>query len=110
MVLHGYRNEPPYVPSLLVELRKRLDDETLNEINEMIIDYNKPDDPGPNNSNHAHEGSSEDSPNSGTIILGATCAPQNISYPQDVNLLNETKENLEGMIDRICYDYNYYKP
>ena len=39
------RNEPLYVPSLLVEFRKRLDDEILSEINEMIIDYNRPDDP-----------------------------------------------------------------
>ena len=38
------------------------------------------------------------------------CSPKNISYPQDVNLLNEARENLEGMIDQICYDYNYYKP
>ena len=36
--------------------------------------------------------------------------PPNISYPQDVNLLNKARENLEGMIDRLCHDYNYYKP
>ncbi len=46
--------------------------------------------------------------NSGTIILDATYAPQNISYPQDINLLNEVRGNLEKMIDEICY--NYYKP
>ena len=47
---------------------------------------------------------------SGTLILDATCAPQNISYPQDVNLLNEAREKLEKMIDIICYEQNYYKP
>ena len=46
--LHGYQQNAPFVPSLLVEFRKRLTEEVLNEINEMIIDYNKPDDPNGN--------------------------------------------------------------
>ena len=108
--LPGFSNEAPYVPSLLVEFRKRLDDEILAEINEMIIAYNTPDDPGPGSGGETPAGSPEESENSGTIILDATCAPQNISYPQDVNLLNEARENLEALIDRICCDYNYYKP
>lgn len=108
--LPGFCNEPPYVPSLLVEFRKRLDDEILSEINEMIIGCNRPNDPGPGNGMDVTEEAAAKTENSGTIILDATCAPQNISYPQDVNLLNEARENLEGMIDQICYDYNYYKP
>lgn len=109
--LPGFQSEQPFVPSLLVEFRKRLSDEIMIEINEMIIDYNSPDDPGPGNGG----GSDSDKPsgeseNSGTVILDATCAPQNISYPQDVNLLNEVRENLEGMIDELCYDYGYYRP
>ncbi len=42
--LPGYTMEPPFVPSLMVEFRKRLDDDVLSEINEIIIEYNKPDD------------------------------------------------------------------
>ena len=48
--------------------------------------------------------------NKGTLILDATCVPQNIAYPQDINLLNEARENLEAMIDQICAEYNFYKP
>ena len=44
--LPGFQNKAPFVPSLLVEFRKRLNDEIMTEINEMIIDYNAPDDPG----------------------------------------------------------------
>lgn len=76
----------------------------------MIIDYNRPDDPGPGSGTDATEEATVKTENSGTIILDATCVPQNISYPQYVNLLNEARVNWEGMIDRICYDYNYYKP
>ena len=110
--LPGFQNEPPYVPSLLVEFRKRLNDEIMMEINEMIIAFNSPDDPGPGNGGGS--GSDDVTPdqpeNSGTIILDATCAPQNISNPQDVNLLNKVRENLEGMIDELCYEYGYYRP
>lgn len=112
--LHGYQQEAPYAPSLLVEFRKRLTDEILEEINELILQYNDPDDPDEGGS-----GSGDDDilpeekdkiGNCGTLILDATCAPQNIAYPQDINLLNEARENLEGMIDRICYEYNQEKP
>lgn len=109
--LPGFQNEPPFVPSLLVEFRKRLDDEVMAQINEMIIAYNTPDDPGPGDGGgNDSDAAPDEQKNSGTIILDATCAHQNISYPQDVNLLNEVRENLEKMIDEICYDYNYYKP
>ena len=38
--LPGYQDEEPFVPSLLVEFRKRLTDDILGDINEMIIAYN----------------------------------------------------------------------
>lgn len=107
--LPGYRDEIPFVPSLLVEFRKRLTDEILTEINEMIAEYNSPQDPPPSGGDDPDRDDSE-TDNRGTLILDATCAPQQISYPQDVNLLNEARENLEAILDKICYKYNYYKP
>jgi len=107
--LHGYQQEAPYAPSLLVEFRKRLTDEILGEINEMIIKYNHPDDPSTGNGGDTSEIGTDES-NQGTLILDATCAPQNIAYPQDINLLNEARENLETLIDTICYEYNAEKP
>ena len=50
------------------------------------------------------DGSNSD--NHGTLILDATCAPQQIAFPQDINLLNEARQNLEEIIDTICYEYN----
>ena len=108
----GFQNEPPFVSSLLVEFRKRLNDEVMMEINEMIIAYNTPDDSrlGGDGGGSDSDAETGEPANSGTIILDAFCALQNISYPQDSNLLNEARENLEALIDRICCDYNYYKP
>lgn len=48
--------------------------------------------------------------NEGTLILDATCAPQQIAFPQDINLLNDARENLEVIIDTVCYEYNEPKP
>ena len=87
----------------------------------MIAAYNSPDDSfddesngGGNSADKTYNENDTDTAsepeNEGTLILDATCAPQNIAFPQDINLLNEARENLESMIDQICYEYNFYKP
>jgi len=111
--LPGYVDSWPFVPSLLVEFRKRFTEEVLAEINEMIIRYNTPDKPDkPDGDSKVPEEKKpeEEAPNAGTMILDATCAPQNITFPQDINLLNEARENLEEMIDSLCFIYNTEKP
>ena len=123
--LSRYEDIIPFVPSLLVEFRKRLPEDKLVEINEMIIEYynhlveeSKSDDDSDNDS---HGGGSkeeksqepcgeETSKNKGTMMLDATCAPQNIEYPQDVNLLNEVREKLEKNIDKVCEATGSRKP
>lgn len=115
--LPGYEDKIPFVPSLLVEFRKRLSEDVLNEINEMIIEYNTQkndhydDDDHDGNSNDSDQHDKTDaSENAGTLILDATCAPQQIKYPQDFELLNEAREKLEDMICRISEEYGFYKP
>jgi IS5 family transposase len=101
--LPGYQMEVPFVPSLLVDFRKRLGDEIVGEINETILDGNDKDGkpPSPDGSGGG---------NSGTLMLDATCAPQNIRYPQDVSLLNEARDKMDGLIDSLCYEHNFYRP
>ena len=84
--LPGYVDEIPFVPSLLVEFRKRLNEEV------MIIEYNQPDDqPDDDGDDNNSTGGNDDteivdgydtSKNSGTLIIDATCAPQNVKYPR----------------------------
>ena len=87
----------------------------------MIAAYNSSDDSSDDDSNDGSNSAdntnnkndtdtASEPENEGTLILDATCAPQNIAFPQDINLLNEARENLEAMIDQICYEYNFYKP
>ncbi len=114
--LPGYEDKIPFVPSLLVEFRKRLSEDVLNEINEMIIAFNAQQDDDDSNDGSGDAGQSDqqdsaaDSENAGTLILDATCAPQNIKYPQDIELLNEAREKLEDMISRVSDEYNFYRP
>ena len=93
--LPEYKDELPFDPSLMVYFRKRLTPEILGEINELIIaKAGKQEDLPPDDDDDAP-------PNDGTLIVDATCAPQNIRYPQDTSLLNEARENLEKMIDEL---------
>ena len=116
--LPGYTDEYPFVPSLLVEFRKRLSEDILNEINEMIIAYaehkshDESDDHSDDDQHNSGSGSGDpkDDSNNGTLILDATCAPQNIKYPQDIELLNEARTKLEDMLSRLYDENNFYRP
>lgn len=47
------------------------------------------------------EPSPKTSSNQGTLILDATCAPADISFPTDSRLINEAREQLDVMIDTL---------
>jgi len=96
-----YKDELPFDPSLMVYFRKRLTAEILGEINELIITKEQKKDNDHDN----------DPPNNnGTLIVDATCAPSQIKYPQDTELLNEARENTEKMIDDLHKQENSKRP
>lgn len=98
--LPGYQDEKPFDATSMVHFRKRLDETTLIEINEKIIAFNT----------QAEEDHPDDDSNSGTLILDATCAPQNIKYPTDTELLNDARTHAESIIDAICEENQLKKP
>lgn len=111
--LPRFQMEAPFRATLLVEFRKRLNQEVLEKCNEVIIkalqeaeeqaksqapkkrgrkpDAEKPDENG----------------NLGTAILDATCAPSYIRHPQDFSILNEARVKLEHMIDWFYKVYGF---
>lgn len=93
-----YEYKLPFDPSLMVYFRKRLTPAILGEINEMVIkkvlEEKKDDD-----SNNDGPGAPSD--NKGTLIVDATCAPSKIKYPQDIELLNQARENTEAIITEL---------
>jgi transposase, IS5 family len=119
----GFSYEPVFDASLFVDLRKRFGAEQINEINELIMGLvteeemkDKKEDDDQNNdavNNDLHqleqtnestesarqETSDEPLPNKGELIVDATACPQDISYPTDLNLLNDAREKSEKLID-----------
>ncbi len=53
------------------------------------------------NQENTQQHNNEPSPNRGTLLLDATCAPGDIQYPTDLRLLNEGREKLERIIDTL---------
>jgi hypothetical protein len=102
--LPGYTQERPFDASTLVYFRKRLDKATLNEINEKIIQANQLSQE--KESIHDKDSGS----NSGTLILDATCAPQNIKFPTDSEMLNTSREKAEGLIASLCLTMGVKSP
>ena len=100
-----YNDEkPPFDPSLMVYFRKRLTPEILGEINEMIIRNSETEEKSDN------DDESNPPSNSGTMIVDATCAPSQIKYPQDTELLNEAREITEKVIDELHVPGSGKKP
>ena len=99
--LPGFREEAPFDASTLVLFRKRISAEMLMEVNEYLLahkDDDKDDHTPPSGGKTNDDGTAKEDTHKGTLTLDATCAPANIHYPQDISLLNETREKLENMI------------
>jgi hypothetical protein len=110
----------PFDASVMVDFRKRFGQEGLARISEAIAlasisqatqdDRTTPPDstediddapPTDGNAPAAQESSQGAKPNSGKLIVDATCAPADIRYPTDVSLLNEAREKTEELIDEL---------
>lgn len=104
--LSEYSDKPPFNPSSLTRFRKRFTAEMLSELIEMAIP--KSEEASEVETNVPSE---EEVPtNKGDLLLDATCAPQNIRFPQDISLLNEAREKLEKMIDKLHKPSDGKKP
>ena len=110
--LNQFTHKEPFDSSTLCWFRKRLTSEMLSELNDYIIgrktaekkkddDGSKPSDGSSSNKKSGATEKSTEPKNKGTIILDATCAPADISYPTDVALLNDGREKLEEIIDAL---------
>ena len=94
--LEGFTHKSPFDQSMMTRFRKRISTKTLQEVNDIIIGRPKEKE---DHGDDGHGGSGAGGGNSGTLILDATCAPQNIRFPTDGSLLNEARLNAEEIID-----------
>ncbi len=110
--LPGYQMQAPFVPSLFVEIRKRMGQEVFEVFHGAIVDAverersktsrsDDPDDQDPPPSGTDESDPEEGPTHQGKLILDATVAEQAIRYPTDLSLLNEAREFSEQIIDRL---------
>lgn len=102
-----FQTEPPFNASLMTHFRKRLSAEVINRFNEKVIELARKDsspenDPPPDGGGKSDSDEKEPEPkNAGTILMDATCAPADIKYPTDLNLVNDARELTENIIDQL---------
>ena len=101
---HEFNDDMPFDPSMYVHFRKRFTVEELNRINEAIVlaENAVPQRSRSDNDNDDDEGKGEGGdtkPNKGKLLVDATCAPADIHYPTDADLLNKAREKSEEIID-----------
>ncbi len=102
-------NKAPFEASMLVHFRKRLSREMVGRINEQIVlNRRQTDREAPQGKQQPEiegtntEESEPSSPkNQGKLILDATCTPADISYPTDLKLLNQGREQTEKILDQL---------
>ena len=94
--LEAFTHKSPFDQSMMTRFRKRISTKTLQEVNDIIIGRPKEKE---DHRDDSHGSSGDAGGNSGTLILDATCAPQNIRFPTDGSLLNEARLNAEEIID-----------
>ena len=110
----SFTNECIFSPTLFVEIRKRLSQKIVNSISEIVVAHQKEIEEKRVKKDNARasacvnstdikpqEITKEVDTNAGTIIMDATVAPQNITYPTDLKLLNAAREKSEELIDKL---------
>jgi len=91
--LQDYAPDLLFAPSLFVELRKKLGDDTFNAFTDMIITASHPQLSG--------EKRKTNSLNRGKLKIDATVADQYVRYPNDLSLVNEARLKTEKIIDQL---------
>ncbi|MBD1884109.1 IS5 family transposase [Microcoleus vaginatus] len=94
----SYSNEIPFDPSLLVHFRQRISLNLINKVNERMVEKIRSITPVKPEKKKDSDAKNE-SPNRGKLIVDATCAAADISYPTDLGLFNEARVHTENILD-----------
>jgi hypothetical protein len=108
----SYQFKPCFEPSLFVTIRRRLKASDIEAINELFISkFRELRSSKRKRTRSVKRGRSSKQKceqlmnteeNRGKLIVDATVAPSNIKYPTDLDLLNDSREISEYIIDKLC--------
>ncbi len=98
--LEDYTNQAPFDPSMFVHFRERIGVELITRINKQVVKEVLLEDSSQSEKKKDAEEISEPK-NKGKLIVDSTVAPSDISYPTDLNLLNQVRIVMEVIIDYL---------
>jgi hypothetical protein len=103
--LPKYQDEPAFAPSLFVEIHHRMGAEVFEAFEKAILkEISKA-------KKERDSRDKEDPPQpKGKLVIDATVADQNIRFPTDIGLLNESREITEELIDDLSREKKEKKP
>ena len=93
--LPAFSPKSPFKPTVLVAIRKRLSADFLRAINEDVLAD------APPTPEHVPNKRGRKRANPATLILDATCSPDEIRPPHDTTLLEEARIKTDELIDRL---------
>ena len=98
--LRSYSFEAPFEASMLVHFRERIKMNIVKRINQkMVKDFQEESESEENKKKQ--ERKKEETKNKGKLILDATAAPADITYPNDLGILNQTRKQSEKILDSL---------
>ncbi len=90
----------PFDASSMTRFRQRITPELMVWINDFIIGRNDDNNHGGGSDIENARPEQEDE-KQGTLILDATCVPQDIRFPTDASILDECRKSTEAIIDTL---------
>ncbi|NEZ56462.1 IS5 family transposase [Adonisia turfae] len=109
--LHEYSDKAPFDASMLVHFRKRIGLDLVLAVNESVVQVGmepapptttpSPKESGSETNDDSDPPEPPSSGNQGQLIVDASCAPADIHYPTDLDLLNQAREHSERLIDEL---------
>ena len=100
--MSDYSNEAPFEPSMMVYFRERINMDFVKQINQkMVKNFQEETEEIPTEEKKKEEKELEKVTNKGKLILDATVAPADITYPNDLAILNQTRKQAEKILDSL---------
>jgi hypothetical protein len=99
--LSDYSNSEPFDPSMMVYFRERIDQGLVNQINRKMVKKSLEQTEESEKVKKKEDSELEKTKNRGKLILDATCAPGDISYPNDLGVLNQGRVQTEKILDSL---------
>lgn len=99
--LNQYEDKAVFHPTMFVHFRKRLPEDIIIRINDLIAEkaISEIKKKTKKNSDKNDDAPGAVTKNKGKLLVDATCAPEDINYPTDLKLINNAREKSEEIID-----------